>query len=343
MQLDERKKKILRAIVQDYINTAEPIGSRTIARKFNLGISPATIRNEMADLEEMGLIEQPHTSAGRVPSDAGYRYYVDCLLEPLTVSKEDKELIARETAIRVNEIQQVVAHISKLLSHLTSLTSIVMGPQKLKGTLDQLHFLPYRPGQAIMVVVKDNGGIENHVVDIDESVTAEDLQAIARALNQKMKGLTPKQLKASLLQEIYGQLNDQRRLIKKALEMIDALLEQEREEGTIYLGGQLNMLNQPEFRDLDKIKTLFEAFEEDETLKELITPKTEGLNVTIGGENKFKEFKDCSVISATYSVDGEVVGAIGVIGPTRMNYARVMALVDLMTKSMGQILKNFRF
>ncbi|HWQ88988.1 MAG TPA: heat-inducible transcriptional repressor HrcA [Desulfitobacteriaceae bacterium] len=336
MQMDERKKKILRAIIQDYIVTAEPIGSRTIARKFDLGISPATIRNEMSDLEVLGLIEQPYTSAGRIPSDAGYRYYVDCLMVEEELSGEEKAIIERETTRRINEIQEVITHTSKLLSQLTSLTSIVLGPLKGTSTFGQIHFLPYQPGQAIMVMVKDNGVVENHIVDIGFNVNAEELQQVAAVLNQKMRGQSLKKVKKGLLQEIHSELTKQHHLLDKALEMLAVILDGCEEKEQVYLGGTLNMLNQPEFRNLDKVKTLFRFFEEDESLKKLLQPTHEGLNITIGGENIFKEFHDCSVISATYRIDEETIGAIGVLGPTRMNYSKAIAIVDFMTRRISE-------
>jgi heat-inducible transcriptional repressor len=336
MQMDERKKKILRAIIQDYIITAEPIGSRTIARKFDLGISPATIRNEMSDLEVLGLIEQPHTSAGRIPSDAGYRYYVDCLMEGIELSKEEKAIIEQETAKRISEIQQVITHTSKLLSQLTSLTSIVLGPLNGKSTFGQIHFLPYQTGQAIMVIVKENGVVENHIVDIGHEVSAEELQRVAAVLNQKMRGQSLKKVKKRLLHEIYRELTRQRHLIDKSLEMLAVILDSCEEKEQVYLGGALNMLNQPEFKDLSKVKKLFKFFEEDESLKKLLQPTHEGLNITIGGENIFEEFHDCSVISSTYRIDEDTIGVIGVLGPTRMNYSKAIAIVNFMTRSMSE-------
>lgn len=340
MQMDERKKKILRAIIQDYIASAEPIGSRTIARKFDLGVSPATIRNEMSDLEELGFIEQPHTSAGRIPSDAGYRYYVDFLMDPPVLDEGEKNLIEKETTRRIHEIQEVVSQTSKLLSQLTSLTSVVLGPQKGKSPFSKMYFLPYQPGQAIMVVVKENGVVENHIVDIGEDVTAEELQEVATIFNQKLQGYSLGQVRRTMLHEIYNELTKQRRLIDNALELLGPILNDGNEEkDRIYLGGTLNMLNQPEFRDLEKIKTLLKAFEEDGQLKKLISTKQEGLTVTIGGENKLEEFQDCSVISATFRLDGEVVGAVGILGPTRMDYAKAMAIVDYTTRSLNRLLR----
>ncbi|KJR49389.1 Heat-inducible transcription repressor HrcA [Desulfosporosinus sp. I2] len=342
MQMDERKRKILRAIVQDYIATAEPIGSRTIARKFDLGVSSATIRNEMADLEDLGFIEQPYTSAGRIPSDAGYRYFVDCLMDPKVLNTEEMEFIERESTKRIHEIQEVITHTSKLLSELTNLTSLVLGPHKAKSTFGKLHFLPYQPGQVIMVIVKENGAVENHIIEVGENQTAEELQQVAEVFNQKMRGYSLNQVKRSMLHEIYSELSRQRLLIDNTLDMLRAILDDSEEDERICLGGTLNMLNQPEFKDLGKVKTLFKVFEENESLKKLLHPHQEGLNVTIGGENMMKEFKDCSVISATYKVNGLTIGAVGVLGPTRMDYAKVIAIVDFMTRSLTEVLTKRR-
>lgn len=342
MQMDERKRKILRAIVQDYIATAEPIGSRTIARKFDLGVSPATIRNEMADLEDLGFIEQPYTSAGRIPSDAGYRYFVDCLMDPQTLNEEEKEAIEREGTKRIHEIQEVISHTSRLLSELTNLTSIVIGPHKGKSTFGKMHFLPYQPGQVILVIVKENGVVENHIIDVGKDITAEELQQVAGVFNQKMRGHSLGQVKRSLLHEIYSELSRQRHLIDNTLDMLSAILDDHEEEERIYLGGTLNMLNQPEFRDLSKVKTLFKVFEENDSMKKLLHPHQEGLNVTIGGENTLKEFQDCSVISATYKVNGLTIGTVGVLGPTRMDYAKAIAIVDFMTRSLTEVLTRRR-
>jgi len=342
MQMDERKRKILRAIVLDYIATAEPIGSRTIARKFDLGVSPATIRNEMADLEDLGLIEQPYTSAGRIPSDAGYRYFVDCLMDPQELSDEQKETIERESTKQIHEIQEVISHTSKLLSELTSLTSIVLGPHKGKSTFGKMHFLPYQPGQVIMVIVKENGVVENHIIDVGENLTAEELQHVAGVFNQKMRGYSPGQVKRSLLHDIYSELSRQRILIDNTMDMLRTILDDHDGDERIYLGGTLNMLNQPEFKDLDKVKTLFRVFEENGSLRKLLHPFHEGLNVTIGGENMLKEFRDCSLISASYKVNGITIGAVGVLGPTRMDYGKVIAIVDCMTRSLTAVLTRRR-
>jgi len=344
VEVDERKKKILKAIVQDYIATAEPVGSRTIAKKFELGVSPATIRNEMADLEEMGLIEQPHTSAGRIPSDSGYRYYVECLMDPLVLDEEEKKNINREINSRLDEIQEVLEYTGKLISQVTSLTSLVMSPKSRNNILNKLYFLPYEKGKAIMVTVKENGSVENHIVDIGEDTTLEELQVLANIFNEKLGGTRVQDFKKGLLNEICSELSRKRRMIDGMLGILQRMFEEKEDENTerVYLGGILNMLNQPEFKDINKVKNLFSIFEENSKLIELLHPtqKQKGLNVMIGAENPNTAFKDCSIISATYHINGKQVGSIGVLGPTRMDYRKAISIVDYMTKSLTEILTN---
>ncbi|UWG96863.1 heat-inducible transcriptional repressor HrcA [Dehalobacter sp. DCM] len=340
MEMDERKHKILKAIVQDYIATAEPVGSRTISKKFELGVSPATIRNEMADLEEMGLIEQPHTSAGRVPSDSGYRYYVDYLMDPLILNKEEQKSINQEMTSRLSEVQEVITYTGKLISQITNLTSIVLGPKSRSSVLKNMYFLPYEQGKAIMVTVKENGTVENNIVDIGTDTTPEELQLLANIFNQKMSGTRVQDMKKGLIEEIYGELSRKRRIIDGMMGILERMFDDNEGAGEerIYLGGTLNMLDQPEFRDIDKVRNLFAVFNENNKLKELIKPDHQGVNVMIGAENADQVFKNCSVISATYQINGKQIGSVGVLGPTRMDYGKAITIVDYMTKSLTELL-----
>ncbi len=341
MQMDERKKKVLQAIILDYIATAEPVGSRTIARKFNLGVSPATIRNEMADLEEMGLIEQPHTSAGRIPSNAGYRFYVDCLMEMAFLSESEKNFIEQNIVGKIRELEGFVQQTSRLLSQLTNLTALVLTPAKANSPFYQVHLLPYQPAKALMVVIKESGAVENHVIDIGESTTPEDLRRVGSILNGKLRGLTMERVKSSLLSEIYAELARQKDLISMAMELLEPILDPH-DSDKVILGGTLNMLNQPEFRDITKLKSVLTIFEQTDTLKKILAPPAEpGLTVRIGGENNLEEIQDCSLITATYQIDGKTIGSVGVLGPTRMDYAKACSVVEFMTASLGEVLKQY--
>ncbi len=340
--MDERKQKILKAIVQDYIATAEPVGSRTISKKFELGVSPATIRNEMADLEELGLIEQPHTSAGRIPSDSGYRYYVNYLMDPMVLNEEEQKTINQEITHRLNEVQEVIEYTGKLISQVTSLTSLVMGPKSRNSVLKRLYFLPYEQGKAIMVTVKENGSVENNIVEIGHDTTPEELQILANIFNEKMSGTRVQDLKRGLINEIYSELSKKRRMIDGMMSVLERMFDDKDGIGSdrIYLGGTLNMLNQPEFRDLNKVKNLFSVFEENSKLIELLKSDNNGMSITIGSENPDEVFKDCSVISATYHINGKQIGSIGVLGPTRMDYSKAITIVDYLTKSLTEMLTN---
>lgn len=342
MEMDERKQKILKAIVQDYIATAEPVGSRTISKKFELGVSPATIRNEMSDLEEMGLIEQPHTSAGRIPSDSGYRYYVDYLLDPLFLNEEEKKHINQEITARLNEVQEVIEYTGKLISQVTNLTSLVIGPKNNSSALKKMYFLPYESGKAIMVTVKENGAVENTIVEIGEETTSEELQILANLFNEKLSGTVVRDFKKSLVNEIHRELSRKRRMIDGMMGILERMfLDKEGDSfERVYLGGTLNMLNQPEFKDLNKVKNLFTVFEENSKLIELLSHDQQGLNISIGSENLDQVFKDCSIISASYQINGKQIGSIGVLGPTRMDYSKAITIVDYMTKSLTEMLTD---
>jgi heat-inducible transcriptional repressor len=342
MDMDERKQKILKAIVQDYIATAEPVGSRTISKKFELGVSPATIRNEMADLEEMGLIEQPHTSAGRIPSDLGYRYYVDYLMDPLALNEAEKQTINQEISERLDEVQGVIEYTGKLISQVTSLTSLVVGPKSRNSVLNRLYFLPYESGKAIMVTVKENGSVENNIVEIGADTSPEELQLLANIFNEKMGGTRVQDLKTGLIREIYSELSRKRRMIDGMMGILERMFEDKESESSerVYLGGTLNMLNQPEFRDLNKVKDLFSVFEENNKLRELLVHDQKGMSITIGSENFDQVFKDCSIISATYHINGKQIGSVGVLGPTRMDYSKAITIVDYLTKSLTEMLTN---
>jgi len=342
MRIDERKQKVLLAIIQDYIATAEPVGSRTISRKYDLGVSPATIRNEMSDLEEMGYIEQPHTSAGRVPSDLGYRYYVDCLMEKHSLTNREEGIIRKGYETKRKEVTAVIQQTSQILSQLTSYTSIILGPQGGRTAFKHLQLVPLEPGKALVVVITESGFVHNRVIDIPEDLSQEELMKISQVVNAKLQGLTLEDIKRTLISEIYFELNKHREVFNIAMELLQNDSPGLAPEDKVYLAGTLNILNQPEFRNIEKVKTLLSLLDQDELLRNLLTstPAEEGVTISIGEENKEEGLKDCSMITATYHVDGRLVGSIGVLGPTRMEYAKVVSIVDYMTKNLSAILKE---
>lgn len=341
MKMDDRKQKVLLAIVHDYIATAEPVGSRTIAKKFKLGVSPATIRNEMADLEEQGYIEQPHTSAGRVPSELGYRYYVNYLMKKHDLTPDEEALIRSEFDIKVKDIGQVIQKTGQLLSQFTHYTAMVLTPSIGTSSFKHIQLVAMSPTRAMVVVVMDNGTLHHRMIDIPESISVEDMETISRVLNAKLRGLTNENIKLTLVKEIYFELARHKHILDLAVELLEDSLTVKSED-KIYLGGVFNMLNQPEFHNVEKVKTLLSILEQEKLLCGLMTgeQQDEGVTVLIGGEIKNKEIKECSMITAAYSVDGRKMGSMGVLGPTRMEYAKVISVVDFMTKNLSQALER---
>ena len=340
--LDDRKRKILQAIVDDYVTTAEPVGSRSLARKWGLGISPATIRNEMADLEVLGYLEQPHTSAGRIPSPQGYRFYVDCLLAPPSLSAHDISLITNWYEARVKSIEEVFVETAKIISRVTRNISMVTAPQLSKSAFKYLQFLPLDENRAIVVVVTDAGFVENKVIDIPKGTSLADLQQIAAGINQRLAGLSFDNIKHSQLNEIKQELLSDPILFETALNILRQALAMEKNE-KVYLGGTTQLLNQPEFRDVEKIKGLLNMLEEDKLLCDILHMQdSEGVVVTIGQENKYSGIRDCSMVQATYRVDGQVIGTLAVLGPTRMEYGKIVSVLEFMHRHIGEILKKYK-
>ncbi|MDF9409295.1 heat-inducible transcriptional repressor HrcA [Pelotomaculum isophthalicicum JI] len=339
--MDDRKQKVLLAIVHDYIATAEPVGSRTIAKKYKLGVSPATIRNEMSDLEEQGYIEQPYTSAGRIPSERGYRYYVDFLMRKQELSREEEELIRREYRAKVRDVGQVIHRTGLLLSQLTHYTAMVLTPRIGISILKHVQIVYMHQSQAMVIAVMDNGAVQHRMIEIPESITALDMETISRVLNAKLQGLTMKSIKLNLIKEIYSELARHKHILDLVMELIQDSLTLEVED-KIYLGGVFNMLNQPEFHNVEKIKTMLSIMEQEKLLCDILEGRVEdeGVTVRIGGEIDQWDMKECSMITAPYTVRGRKMGSLGVLGPTRMEYAKVVSVVDYMTKYLSQTLER---
>jgi len=341
VSLDERKRKVLRAIIDDYINTAEPIGSRTIVRRHELGVSPATIRNEMADLEMLGYLEQPHTSAGRIPSDKGYRLYVDSLMGPQAINQHEIALIKQWYDTRVKEVNEVFQETAKLLSRVSRNVSLVLAPQIAQCAFKYLQFLPFDSQKALAVVVTDSGLIENKLIEIPEGFEMDDLRRIAEVINNKLSGLRFDQIRADVLTDIHQQVIKHPDLFRSTTDLLRHTLNVQRGE-KVFLGGATQLLGQPEFKDIEKFKLILAMLEEEQLLYDILTPSnTEIVSVTIGEENKFSGIQQCSVVTATYSIQGQTIGTLAVLGPTRMEYAKMVSVMQFMTGQLVEVLKKF--
>lgn len=336
--LTERQQLILSAIVDDYIRSAEPIGSRSISKKGNVGFSPATIRNEMSDLEEMGFLEQPHTSAGRIPSQKGYRYYVDHLIPQGTLSEPELDMIKMFLAQKLQEIEQVFQQASNILSNLTNYTSIVLGPEVFTTTLKRLQIVPLNERSAVAILVTNTGKVENRTVEIPEGVSVDEIEKVVNIINAKLNNVPLLQFKSMMYSVVSSELGKYVQGYEKLLNVVGSVLEEDDQQDRIFISGTTNMLTQPEFRDVDKVKTIFDLFGESDQLLRMISNQQTGIQVKIGAENNLEAINNCSLITATYSIDDQPLGTVGILGPTRMEYGRVISLLHHVTRDLEIIL-----
>lgn len=335
--LTDRQRMILHAIVDDYIRSAEPVGSRSISKRGDVAFSPATIRNEMADLEELGFLEQPHTSAGRVPSTKGYRYYVDHLVKLGQVNEQDLGLIRSFVAEKMNQMEEVIQHAAGVLSSLTNYTSILLGPEMFSNSLKHFGLVPLDDNSAVAIIVTNTGHVENRTITLPEGLRMDDMQKVVNILNTKLTGVPLIRLKSKLYSEIGQELERHVDHFEQVLQVLDDALQSD-DEQRIFLSGTTNMLTQPEFKDVDKVKTILDLLEETPTIMKMFSALPSGIQVRIGTENDLKAISDCSLITATYAVDGQSLGTIGILGPTRMEYGKVISLLDLISKDMALML-----
>jgi heat-inducible transcriptional repressor len=329
-KLDERKKQILKVITDDYIASGEPVGSRTIARRHDLGLSPATIRNEMADLEESGFLEQPHTSAGRVPSERGYRYYVDALMARHTLTELEIETIYRELDQYHQEIESVIYQTAKILVQMTQYPSLVLSPQLQTAIFRHIQLVKLSGSTILVVIVTDTGFVENKMIELQREVSSEELDRLSALINQRLRGLSLQNLQLSHLKDINSELVFHDQLCNESLKiLIKSLSDRNKSGERVHIEGATKILEQPEFLDLQKFKPLMNLLEEENRLynllyKDVVTRS----QVKIGHENQDQGIQDCSVVTASYEIAGRTVGVIGVLGPTRMDYAKVLPIVE---------------
>ena len=336
--LNERKKKILQIIIEDYISSAEPVGSRTIARKYDLGLSPATIRNEMSDLELLGYLEQPHTSAGRIPSAQAYRFNVDALIEPGTLTDNDMALIDGWYNERRRNIDDIFQSTAKILSRMTQNVSMVLTNQQTIANFCYLKFLPLDSQHAILCIVADDGSIDTNVVDIPLGMSSEEMDYLAGKMSKLLEDRNLSDISVEILQNVHTDVVEDKLIFSSLLQAVRKMTGR-RQEQKVFLGGTKQLLNQPEFRDVERVRNLLGILEEEKVLKDLLQGgEDSGLKVTIGSENKFTGIQDCSMVQATYRLNGQIVGTMAVLGPTRMEYGKVISVMDYLHKYLKTIL-----
>ncbi|MBW5444922.1 heat-inducible transcriptional repressor HrcA [Cohnella sp. CFH 77786] len=337
--LSERQRMILTAIVDDYIRSAEPVGSRSISKRGDVSFSPATIRNEMADLEELGFLEQPHTSAGRIPSHKGYRYYVDHLIAPGGVREEDIRKIRAFFAEKMIHWEDVIGHAATILSHLTNYTSIVLGPEMFSASLKHFQLVPLNDSSAVAIIVTNTGHVEHRTMTIPEGIDVGDLGKIVGLLNDKLVGVPFHRVKSVLYSEIARELGRYMDRCEEILSVLEQSIE-EQKDPRVFLSGAANMLAQPEFKDVDKAKLILDTLEETGKLTQLFPAGLGGIQVKIGTENAMEAINQCSLITANYTVDGQSLGTIGILGPTRMEYGKVIGLLEFLSRDIASMLNR---
>lgn len=340
MSIDDRKIKILQAIINDYIRTGDPVGSRTIAKNYNLGIGSATIRNEMADLEDMGYLEQPHASAGRIPSSKGYRLYVDQLMDSQRLTAEEdlriKQYIIDSAML---EVDKIVRQTSALLSELTKLTCVIEAPSVKKSFIKSIQLIKVDEHNLISVFLTDTGLIKNHILKLNNKVPElETLLRINQVINNRLVNLSIQEINLEVINNLKNDLDEYDEIFNAILPLLYETLNAS-DNTEVFMDGTTNIFNYPEYNDIDKAKEMLSLLNDKEGLMDLFNPQ-DNITVSIGDENYKPQAKDCSIISAEYSFRDRPIGKIGLIGPRRINYSKVIAIMAEVIKELNNILSN---
>ncbi len=339
--LTRRARKILQAVVSEYLHTGEAVGSRTVTRKHSIALSPATVRNVMADLEEMGLLAQPHTSAGRVPTKEGLRFFIDALLKVRSLSVKEKDEIRSRCGVDTLDLGDIVQRTSRMLAELTPYAGVVLAPSPSIQRLQHLEFVPLRGGRALCIIVTSEGQIENKVIQLDIPPDAQRLERIHNYLREKLGGRTLSEVRETVLRELGDEKNRYDEMVSAALRMSKAALDQTVDRpGDIIVSGQANLIVGASADDEPtRTRDLLQALEDKEVLLRLLdqSMEAESLQVFLGAETAHTALEGTSVIATPYGPSDHPIGAIAVIGPMRMNYGKVMSIVDFTAELVGKI------
>ena len=324
------------AIVDDYIASGIPIGSRTISRMWDGELSPATIRNEMSDLEEMGFLTQPHTSAGRIPSDLAYRLYVDRFLRVQNLSQEESETIRSYYNIRRREMNEVIATTARVLSDMTDYVAMILPPQLHKVTFSQIRLIPVNPGRALAVLVTSEGIVKDVIINVPLQMDERHLDRISNALTQHMRGKSVDEM-PSVLESLSLEFDVQAQIFDSLVDVVKS----SDPVRDVYFDGRQNLFKYHEYANIERAKTFLEAMDSREMFYRMLTKaKDMEMTISIGRENEDESLKDASVVTATYTIGGKSVGSFGIIGPTRMDYARVVAIMHHISQALEDILSG---
>jgi heat-inducible transcriptional repressor len=332
--IEGRRREILRIIIDDYIATAEPVGSDAVRGRHGLNVSSATVRNEMAALEELGYLNQPHTSAGRVPTDLGYRVYVDSMVgeHPLDSSEQTR---LRQTLFTTDEPQRAIARVAHALAAGTEYASVVEAPHLHDQTIRHLHLIPLTPKRALIVVVTDAGVFEGRSVELEVPMSADECDRLSQEISRRVSGWRLGDLTIDAMNQVMGEAA----LYRQVVTEVGRLVGQQIAASRIHTEGQANILRQPEFRDARRAEPVLSALERHDVVTELLHDGgTAPIRITIGAEHRREEMRDCSVVAATYYVGGRPAGELAIVGPTRMRYGRAISLVRFLSDALGEAL-----
>ena len=340
--LDERAKTLLKTLVERYIADGQPVGSRTLSRASGLELSPATIRNVMADLEELGLIASPHTSAGRIPTARGYRLFVDTMLtaRPLDMTRSEPGLAAAHEQLQPDQPQRVIAHAAQVLSNLSQFVGVVTAPRK-AGVFHHIEFMRLGERRVLVILVSPDGDVQNRVIFTARDHSPSELVEASNFINAHYSGLSIEAVRERLKTEIDALRGEISLLMQAAVQFGSEAAGGENEQ--VVVSGERNLLTMQDFSsDMGSLRKLFDLFEQKTQLMRLldVSSRAEGVRIYIGGESQIVPFEELSVVSAPYEVDGKIVGTLGVIGPTRMAYDRMIQIVDITSRLVGNALSQ---
>ena len=339
MPMDARKFRILQAIIDDYILTAIPVGSRTISKKYEMGLSSATIRNEMSDLEELGYLDQPHVSAGRIPSAKAYRLYVDQLLQSGVLRSDDAASVKDHFGSRARQMEDVISRAAQVLSGMTNYTALVMSPKGRELHIRTLQLVPVSSTSALLVIVTDGGIMRDTIIRVGSELDSDALYAISRMLTEKLSGRTISEA-LQLLHNVQEHSPRGKQVLDGVVGFLDTV-GGDTAKTKLALGGTSNILNFPEYSDVEKAKGFLSVLETKDKLIHLLENQGEmAFTVRIGPETGIPELKDCSLVTATYHLSDNTHGTIGVIGPTRMQYGRVLSILNAMGQQLSDLLEQ---
>lgn len=341
VELSERSRQILQAIIEDYTVTGEPVGSRTLSRRPGINLSPASVRNVMADLEELGYLTSPHTSAGRVPTEKGYRFYVASLLQVQQLSRELRSRLRQECRFRELDTEGLLREAGRILSATSNYTGLVMVPRFTSTVFRRIEFVRLAETRVLVVFITQSGIVQHKLVEVEEPLTQSELDEVTNYLNLEFSGLSIQEIKSRIAAEMAEERALFDSLRRRALLLSSRVLQHEL-GGQVYIEGACNILEQPEFADLSTMKRLMRTFDQKSLLVELLdkAQQVEGVQILIGGADNYSEIEGCSLVTASYSSSRGSTGILGVIGPTRMPYAMVIPLVDYAASLVSDILNS---